>query len=167
MRIAQIRELDVSNGSGCGVSLWVQGCSLRCLGCHNDSIWDFDGGVEYNEKVKDTICKLVNHPYITRFSILGGEPTENDNIKYLLDIILAVKEIRPDITIWMWSGYTIEQLNERFKTSQRADTWEQLKLNLDYLIDGPYDGQLRDITLKYKGSTNQRVWNCKNWTVLE
>lgn len=148
MRYAQIRSMDISNGEGVGVSLFVQGCDRHCKNCFNSDTWDFNGGKEWTEKTKDKFMELIDRPYIKRVSFLGGEPLANKNyltIKYLLQ---EIKNRFPDKQIWLYSGHDFEHFSR-----------EQLRtiIYVDVLVDGEYIDEQKDYTLKFRGSKNQRV----------
>lgn len=153
MRYAQIREMDISNGEGIGVALFTQGCPFRCKNCFNKETWDFDGGKEYTIETRDKIVSLVNKPYIKRFSILGGEPLIKKNIDELVVLVSLIKEIRPDIKIWLYTGSVFEDIK---------DTYYNLLSMCDILIDGQYKDELKDYTLKFRGSSNQRIIDVQN-----
>ena len=148
MRFAQIRSMDISNGEGVGVSLFVQGCPFHCKNCFNSDTWDFNGGKEWTEKTKDKFMKLINRPYIKRVSILGGEPLANKNYLTVRYLLKEIKNKFPEKQIWLYSGYTLEHFSR-----------EQLRtiIYADVLVDGEYIDEQRDITLKWRGSKNQRV----------
>ena len=144
--------MDISNGTGFGVSIFTQGCPIHCKGCHNSSIWDFDGGSEYTAETEDLLLSLLSKPHITRLSILGGEPLLPNNYEHIAHLIKRVKNELPHIEIWLWTGYLIEDLAEIDDNNLRY-----ILSNLDYLIDGPFVQEKRDLTLKFRGSDNQRV----------
>lgn len=148
MRYTQIRTLDISNGEGVGVSLFTQGCPFHCKGCFNPETWNFDGGNEYTIETRDKIVDLCNRPQIKRFTILGGEPFLLKNKDELITLCSLIKEVKPDIKIWIYSGNTIENL--------KSDWFELLEI-IDVLVDGQYIEEERDITLKWRGSRNQRI----------
>ncbi len=180
MRIAQIRKMDISNGEGIGVSLFTQSCPFHCPGCHNMSTWAANGGEEYTQETKEKILELVKQPYISRFSILGGEPLLPQNVSPLSDLVEEIKEIRPDIQIWLWTGTDFETLldyhynyyhyGEREEDDKEfvALGWTKANIghlsglldDVDYLIDGRFIQEKKDLTLKWRGSYNQRVLNC-------
>ena len=142
--------MDISNGAFVGVSLFVQGCHFHCKNCFNEETWDFKGGHEWTQESKNKFLELMNKPYIKRISILGGEPLADENVEDVVDLMKAVKEKYPDKDIWVYSGYTMETIKKR-------------KLNdvlkyADVIVDGRYIEELRDITLKFRGSSNQRIW---------
>ena len=101
MRYSQIRSLDISNGEGVGVALFIQGCNLRCKNCFNSETWDFNGGKEWTEEVKNKFMELINKPYITRVSILGGEPLAYKNVNDVLNIVNEIRISYPDKKIWL------------------------------------------------------------------
>ena len=151
MRIADLIKNDTVNGEGICVSLWVQGCPHHCKGCHNPEQWDFNGG-EYknNDILLEEIYDAISANGIQRnFSILGGEPLAPQNINDTYYILWKVKQRYPSIKTFVWTGYTLEQLKNIYK--------DTLLENVDVLIDGPFIKAERDITLKFRGSKNQRI----------
>ena len=153
MRYASIRRLDVSNGEGLGVTLFTQGCPFHCKNCFNPETHDFDGGKEYTIDTKNAIVSLINRAQIKRFSILGGEPLIERNKEDMIDLCSSIKEIRPDIKIWVYTGNIFENVK---------DDWYELLYNyVDVLVDGPYVDSKRDLRLKFRGSSNQRVIDVK------
>lgn len=153
MKYAGLMENDFSDGSGVCVSLWTQGCPHHCPGCHNPETWDFDGGEEVPDDIRGEIVKAISANGITRnFSILGGEPLCEQNLDFVLNIITAVRTAYPNIKIYIWSGYTFQELIER--NDKRII--EILK-RANYLIDGKYIESLRDTTLPLRGSSNQNI----------
>ena len=166
MRIANIRSMDISNGTGIGASLFVQGCHFHCKNCFNPETWDFNGGKEYTEETQERILKLIEPEYITRFSILGGEPLEPQNSFHLAELINLIKRKRPDIKIWVYTGYTIENLYSRCYCTIGEDSeaipsqcrYLRYILNsTDVLVDGQFQEDKKDLTYPFAGSTNQRV----------
>ena len=110
MRYAQIRSMDISNGEGVGVSLFVQGCPFHCKNCFNSETWDFNGGKEWTEETKNKFMELIDRPYIRRVSILGGEPLHENNLSEVLSLVKEIREKFPDKTIWLYTGYSIEDI---------------------------------------------------------
>jgi anaerobic ribonucleoside-triphosphate reductase activating protein len=150
MRYAQVIYDDSNNGLGLRISFWVQGCTHRCKGCHNQSLWEFDKGEEFNATVIDDVLKHFkkHEDYYEGLSILGGEPFDNLDVSSF--ITQYFKNHFPSKNIWIWSGYKYEELiNDK-------DKLELLKL-CDVLIDGEFVEELKDLNLKYRGSLNQRV----------
>ena len=179
IRYASIREMDISNGEGVGVALFVQGCHFHCYNCFNPDTWDFNGGKEWTPEIKDKFLELINRPYIKRVSILGGEPLADENLDDVFDLISEIKRRFSDTkTIWLYTGYTLKlsKLNyidptDNYKVKQDYNfyTTEQNKNimsnflrsevieKVDVVVDGRYIDSQRDISLKWRGSSNQRV----------
>jgi anaerobic ribonucleoside-triphosphate reductase activating protein len=150
LRWSKIRKKDIANGPGTRVSIWVQGCPFKCKGCFNQNTWDPNAGHVLGEKVTKQLIELGNNPDIVGYSILGGEPLLNCND--MLQLIQLIRNTYPDKTIWMWTGYKYENLNE-----------QQMKIiNLiDVLVDGQFIEELKDPSLKFRGSSNQRLIDIK------
>lgn len=168
IRYAQIRKMDVSNGEGIGVSLFVQGCHFHCKNCFNKDTWDFNGGKEWTEKIKKEFLTLINKPYITRVSILGGEPLANENVNDVLLLIQEIKHQYPDKKIWLWSGCVFETIINPVITDDLNPERDYILncrkevLNyLDILVDGRFEEYKKDLTLKFRGSSNQRIIDIK------
>ncbi len=146
---------DFANGTGVCVSFWTQGCPHQCVGCQNPETWDFDGGQPLPIDIKGQIIKAISANGITRnFSVLGGEPLCEQNLDIVDQIITAVRAAYPHIKIFVWTGYTIQELKE-----QKNSTIEHILSQIDTLIDGKYIESERDITLKFRGSKNQNILN--------
>lgn len=151
MRYAGIKENDIVDGEGVCVSFWVQGCEHFCAGCHNPDTWDINGGLELPNTYIDDIIKLLSKNGIQRnLSILGGEPCLPSNVSIVLPLLKKVHTEAKFSKIYLWSGYTFEEL------MGRDDTRELLQY-VDVLVDGKFELAHRDITLKFRGSPNQRV----------
>ncbi|MBP3931081.1 MAG: anaerobic ribonucleoside-triphosphate reductase activating protein [Peptostreptococcaceae bacterium] len=154
MRYAKIKPNDVANGQGIVVSLWTQGCPHRCEGCHNQETWDFKGGEEFTYKEVNYILESLEKDGIKRdLSILGGEPLCAANYDGVIGLIDIVKKEKPDTKIYLWTGYTFEELISKHNIKEFK--------NIDVLIDGKFEIDKKDLTLKMKGSSNQRVINMK------
>jgi len=152
MRYAGLIKNDMVNGKNICVSFFVQGCNIHCPGCHNPQTWDFDGGEELPKNILDQIDSAITANGIQRnFSILGGEPFAEQNITLTYTILSHVRQKFPDITIYAWTGYKIEDLWKR-----DAITKNTIKL-VNVLIDGPFIKEQRDVTLSLRGSRNQRI----------
>ena len=163
MRYSSIRKIDITNGPGVRVSIFTQGCDIRCKGCFNSEIWDYEGGKEWTLDTKKQVLELCNKPQVAGLSILGGEPLSEQNLNDLRDLCETFKARFPSKDIWLWTGHVYEEL-----------TINQLQvLNyIDVLVDGPWDIDLGDFSLKYRGSSNQRIIDIpksleKNRTVLK
>lgn len=164
MRIASIRSMDISNGIGIGVSLFTQGCHFHCKNCFQPETWNFNGGKEYTEETKETILKLLEPEYITRCSVLGGEPLEERNWLDLADLLVSIKREHPDIKIWLYTGFTYEGLEHlmypNIPGSDKNLLYTILK-NVDILVDGQFQEDKKDLTYPFAGSTNQRAIDMK------
>ena len=154
MKYAKIRKMDISNGEGIRVSLFVQGCSFHCKNCFNQETWDFNGGKEFTTAEIQKIIELADKDYIAGLSILGGEPLHNNNVDEVFHIVATFKEKFPNKDIWLWTGFKFE---DAIKDSKR----KLILCNIDVLIDGQFEEDKKDITLKWRGSSNQRVIDCK------
>lgn len=168
MHYAQIRSMDISNGEGVGVALFVQGCNFHCPSCFNQDTWDFNGGKEWTEETKETFLKLADKPYMKRVSFLGGECLANENLEGVYNVIKDVKKIFPDKKIWLWTGYTWESIFNPIVTDNldlERDKLIKLRQEIvkmtDILVDGRYIHEQKDMNLKFKGSKNQRVIDVK------
>lgn len=148
MRYAQMRTMDISNGEGIGVTLYTSGCRFHCKNCFNSELWDINAGKEWNTEAKEQFLALADHDYISRISILGGEPFIDENLLSLEALVKDIKARYPDKKIWIYSGYSFEELLDR--------SYETLKY-VDIIVDGRYIDELRDMNLKFRGSSNQRV----------
>lgn len=147
MRYNLIRKMDISNGPGVRVSIFMQGCAFHCKNCFNPETWDFTAGKEFNDDTIKEVLNLCDKQQIKGLSILGGEPMHPNNQEGTAKLAKAFKEKYPDKNIWMWSGFKFEQdLKDK----------EAMKY-IDVLVDGTYTDELRNPTLKWKGSANQRV----------
>lgn len=183
MRYAQIRSMDISNGEGVGVSLFVQGCDRHCFNCFNSETWDFNGGKEWTEETKNKFMELIDRSYIRRISVLGGEPLAKQNLDEVLSLIKEIRTSYPEKSIWLYTGYRVyinypeshRQHKVILSTRPNASTniiyddelffkkKEEDRKRIEIIslcgvvVDGEYiDGQ-KDLTLAYRGSKNQRV----------
>lgn len=146
MNYAEIKKVDIANGPGVRVSLFVSGCRNHCKGCFNPETWDFDYGRPFTRATEDEIIKALRPSWIQGLSILGGEPTEEENAAVLIPFLKRVRAELPDKDIWLYSGYTYDSLRDK----------EILTL-ADVLVDGPFLLELKDAGLAFRGSRNQRI----------
>ncbi|SCW58434.1 anaerobic ribonucleoside-triphosphate reductase activating protein [Ruminococcaceae bacterium YRB3002] len=160
MYYGAVKDHDIANGAGVRVSLFVSGCRNHCKGCFQPETWSFTYGSEFTTETEDHILELLNPPYIQGLTILGGDPFEPENQKALLPFIARTKQTFPDKDIWMYSGYTYEELTGRNPHCSIPETAEILDL-IDVLIDGRFEEDLRDLTLQFRGSSNQRIIDVK------
>ena len=177
---ASIRNLDISNGEGVGVALFVQGCPFNphCYNCFNPDTWDFNGGKEWTQEVEDKLIELANRPYIKRLSILGGEPLADENLDGVLHLVDRFRLLLPNKSIWLYSGYELSLKKEyipvddfwndedeeyyRFITDPKDNNISDFKRSViiskcDVVIDGRYIDSQRNPSKKFAGSDNQRV----------
>ena len=147
MKYNKIRKMDISNGPGVRVSIFMQGCAFHCENCFNKETWDFNGGTDFTEETIKKVLELCDKDYIVGLSILGGEPMHPNNIDGTTALAKAFKEKFPNKNLWVWSGYLFDKdLKDK----------EVLKY-IDVLVDGQFINNLHNPTLKWKGSSNQRV----------
>ena len=149
MRYNKIRKMDISNGPGVRVSIFMQGCSFNCKNCFNKETHDFCGGKEFDDNTIERVLELCDNENIEGLSILGGEPMHPTNIEGTTKLAKAFKEKYPNKSVWGWSGYS-------FDTDLKD---KEVVKYLDVLVDGRYQDDLRNPTLKWRGSENQRVIN--------
>ena len=151
MRYNKIRKMDIANGPGVRVSIFMQGCAFNCEKCFNPDTHDFKGGKEFTDETINKVLDLCDHEYVEGLSILGGEPMHPNNIEGTTKLAKAFKEKYPNKNLWVWSGFKFDE-----------DLKDKEVLNyVDVLVDGRYEDDLHDFTLKWRGSSNQRVINVK------
>ena len=151
MRYNKIRKMDISNGPGVRVSVFMQGCTFNCKNCFNKETHDFNGGKEFTDEIIDKVLELCGKDYIVGLSILGGEPMHPKNIDGTLKLAKKFKEKYPNKTVWCWTGFLFDR-----------DLKDKEALNyIDVLVDGQYKDELHDFRLKWCGSSNQRVIDVK------
>ena len=148
MRYNKIRKMDISDGPGVRVSIFMQGCTFKCKNCFNPETHDFKGGTEFTDETIDKVLSLAKPDHIKGLSVLGGEPMHPVNIDGTMRLVKAFKEKYPNKSVWVWSGFLYDDIIERNK---------EIFNYIDVLVDGQYDDSLHDPTLKWKGSSNQRV----------
>ena len=151
MKYNKIRKMDIADGPGVRVSIFMQGCSFHCKNCFNPETWDFEGGKEFTDETIDRVLELCGNENITGLSILGGEPMHPTNIEGTTKLAKAFKQKYPNKTLWAWTGFLFEN---HVKDKEVAKY-------LDVLVDGQYVDEKRNPTLKWKGSENQRVIDVK------
>ncbi|MCI8990896.1 MAG: anaerobic ribonucleoside-triphosphate reductase activating protein [Lawsonibacter sp.] len=153
MNYADIKKVDVANGPGVRVSLFVSGCSHRCEGCFNPETWDFSYGVPFGEAEIQQILTFLAPDHIRGLSLLGGEPFEPDNQRAVLELVRRVRRELPGKTVWCYTGYLFEELaGNQVGTHSRT-----LLEGLDVLVDGPFVLAKKDLGLRFRGSHNQRI----------
>ena len=170
MYYADIKKADVANGLGVRVSVFVSGCTHHCKNCFNEEAWDFHYGNEFTQKEIDKVIELMDHSYVAGLSVLGGEQFEHINQQGLLPLVKIVKEKFPDKNIWCYSGYTFENDIIDRMCKEWKETPEFLSY-IDVLVDGKFEEDKKDLSLRFRGSSNQRIIDVKkslkeNKTVL-
>ncbi len=156
MNYAAIKSYDIANGPGVRVSLFVSGCTHHCKGCFNEIAWDFEYGQPFTQQTIEEILKMLAPAYIKGLTLLGGEPFEPQNQAALLELLREVREKYPEKSVWAFSGYLLE----RDILAGRLGDWEvtqELLSYLDVLVDGPFIQEKKDLSLRFRGSTNQRL----------
>ncbi|MCR5032547.1 MAG: anaerobic ribonucleoside-triphosphate reductase activating protein [Lachnospiraceae bacterium] len=157
MNYGRILEADIANGIGCRTALFVSGCTHHCKGCFNEMTWDFNYGEPFTKEVEDAIIRSVKPAYIKGLTVLGGEPMEVSNQAVLRPFLERLHAEVPRATIWIYSGYTWEELmDENNKRCHSEDTLPILSLT-EVLVDGEFMLDKKDITLNFRGSSNQRL----------
>lgn len=158
MRIFDITSCDVNNGTGFRVTLWVAGCTHHCKGCQNAETWDFKGGQPFGSEAHDYLLSELAKPYIQGITFSGGDPLcSPDEVTALAK---EIKEKLPEKDIWVYTGFTIEQIEADPKLSQ-------ILPYADVIVDGEYKEALRDVTLAFRGSRNQRILWLKNGKIVK
>ena len=156
MNYAEIKNCDIANGPGVRISLFVSGCTHHCPGCFNQVAWDFDYGQPFSQQTIDLILEMLKPGYIKGLTLLGGEPFEPENQGAIVELLRQIKEKYPEKSIWAFSGY----LFDRDILSGRLGNWEITKEYLSYLdvlVDGPFVEAKKNLSLRFRGSENQRI----------
>ena len=160
MNYAEIKNCDIANGPGVRAALFVSGCTHRCKGCFNEITWDFGYGKPFTEETEEYLFSLLSPSYIKGLSLLGGEPMERVNQKGLLPFLRKLKERMPEKNIWCYTGYTLETDLLGRMCREWPETLELLSL-IDVLVDGEFVEAEKDISLRFRGSRNQRIIDLK------
>ena len=153
MNYAEIKNCDIANGPGVRISLFVSGCTHHCPGCFNEVAWDFDYGEPFTQETIDTILDMLRPAYIRGLTLLGGEPFEPENQAGVVELLRQIKKEMPEKTIWAFSGYLFEK---DILSGRLGDTREYLSY-LDVLVDGPFVETKKNLSLRFRGSENQRL----------
>ncbi|MGN0832142.1 MAG: anaerobic ribonucleoside-triphosphate reductase activating protein [Kiritimatiellia bacterium] len=159
MNYASIRTCDIANGEGVRVSLFVSGCTHRCKGCFNPDQWDFACGEPFTREVEDGLLSALAPDFVAGLTILGGEPMEPDNQRALVPFLRRFRERFGDTkTLWVYTGCVLEELRAGAPPSRwRTEVTDEFLSMVDVLVDGPFVEELKDISLPFRGSSNQRI----------
>lgn len=160
MYYGTIKNCDIANGTGVRVTLFVSGCRNRCKNCFQPQTWDFNYGKQFTQETQEYILNLLNHDYISGLTVLGGEPFEPENQRELLPFLKRVKSEYPNKTIWCFSGFTFEEMHTLGNRS-RTEITDELLSYIDILVDGRFVEEQKDISLRFRGSRNQRIIDLK------
>lgn len=164
MNYHKIEKTSIANGPGVRITLWVAGCTCHCDECQNPQTWDFESGKLFDEEAKKELFEALNKPYIQGITFSGGHPLEDKNVKYVYLLIKEIKEKFQSKDIWLYTGYTWEKIfpNVAIDEININDVYRQETVTMcDVIVDGPYIKEQRDITLKFRGSKNQRLIDVK------
>lgn len=161
MNYGEIKKNDISNGIGIRTSLFVSGCRHHCKNCFNAQTWDFSYGNAFTEQTMIEIFEACAPDWINGLSLLGGEPFEPENQRVLLPFLVMFKEKFPDKDIWCYSGFTFEEITGKAKSRAKTDVSGEMLSLIDVLVDGRFEEEKKDISLKFRGSSNQRIIDVK------
>ena len=156
MNYSEIKFCDIANGAGVRTTLFVSGCRHHCFNCFNPGTWAFEAGEPFTREVEDKILESLEPSYIDGLTLLGGEPFEPENQETLIALLERVRSERPDKNVWAYSGFTWDQLVDG-PSRAHTDTVMRMLSLVDVLVDGPFVQDLKDITLRFRGSSNQRI----------
>lgn len=157
MNYSKIDPMSIVDGEGCRVTLFVSGCRNKCQGCFNPETWNFDYGQTFDEIAENEIIEACKKPYISGLSILGGEPFEVENQPAIANFIRKFKTVLPEKNIWIFTGYIYEKNLRMGQSRYLEGITDYILENTDILVDGPFILELRDLSLKFRGSRNQRL----------
>ena len=160
MHYGNIKNCDIANGIGVRVTLFVSGCTNRCPNCFQPETWDFSYGQPFTEETEAKLIRLLSPDYIHGLTLLGGEPFEPANQRALLPFVKRVREVLPDKSIWAYSGFTLDEMQTP-GSHPRCEVTDELLSQLDVLVDGRFIEELKDISLLFRGSSNQRLIDMK------
>lgn len=162
MYYSAIKDCDIANGTGVRVTLFVSGCTNCCEGCFNPDTWDFCHGQEFTEETKQQIWRMLDHEYINGLTILGGEPFEPSNQRALAPFLKEYKERFPDKNLWAFTGFYYDTELLVDGSHPRCEVTDEILGHIDVLVDGRFILSKKDITLVYRGSSNQRIIDMQN-----
>ncbi len=156
MHYSTIKDCDIANGIGVRITLFVSGCTNHCKNCFQPQTWDFDFGEPFTEETEEKLLEMLKPDYINGLTLLGGEPMEPQNQRALVPFLKRVREAYPNKNIWCFTGFTYEVLKTD-GSHPRCDVTDEMLSLIDVLVDGRYVDELKDLTLQFRGSSNQRL----------
>ena len=162
MNYHKIEKTSIANGTGIRVVLWVSGCSLHCKGCHNPETWSLNSGKPFDEDAKKELFEALNNPYIQGITFSGGHPLENENLNDIYKLITEIRNKFIDKDIWLYTGYQFEDIVNNPLRDINTTLRRRIVEMCNVVVDGKYIDEQRDITLKWRGSKNQRVIDVKD-----
>lgn len=161
MNYGEIKKYDIANGIGVRTSLFVSGCRHHCKACFNPETWSFEYGKTYTKETENDIVSSLAPYYISGLTVLGGEPFEPENQATIVGLLKRVKEEYPDKNIWVYSGYLFEELMGKIPSHARCEVTDEMLSYIDILVDGEFVEAKKDISLHFRGSSNQRIIDVK------
>ena len=161
MNYGEIKKNDIANGLGVRTTLFVSGCTHHCKGCFQPETWNFAFGKQYTKEVEDNILSSLSPYYISGLTLLGGEPFEPQNQEVLVGLLRRVRAEYPNKNVWAYSGYLFEELTGKIPSRARCEYTDEMLSLIDVLVDGEFVEEKKDITLRFRGSSNQRVLDAK------
>ena len=150
MKYHNITYPDMNNGSGLRVVLWLSGCNHRCKGCQNPQTWDVNSGIEFDKEAEDELFRELSKDYISGLTLTGGDPLHENNLEGVLNLVNRIRLLLPEKTIWLYTGYTWENIA---CSSKR----KEIVAKIDILVDGKFEEDKKDLSLQFRGSSNQRL----------
>lgn len=157
MHYGEIKNCDIANGEGVRVTLFVSGCTNHCENCFQPQTWDFEYGQPFTKETEDSIIKMLKPSYINGLTLLGGEPFEPENQRALVPFLQRVREVYPNKTVWAFSGFRLDDELLKEGSYPRCEATDTMLSLVDVLVDGRYVERLHDISLRFRGSSNQRL----------
>lgn len=155
MNYHDIKKCDMLNGDGIRVSLWVSGCNHNCNQCQNPQTWNINSGIPFDEEAEKELLEALEKNYISGITFTGGDPLHENNLECVLNLVNKIRLLMPNKTIWLYTGYTLTECLSH-------PTRQEIISKCDIIVDGRYVDELKDITLKWRGSSNQKIWEKRN-----
>lgn len=155
MNYHDIKKCDMLNGDGIRVSLWVSGCEHNCNQCQNPQTWDINSGILFDEVAESELLETLEKDYISGITLTGGDPLHENNLQTVLNLVNKIRLLLPEKTIWLYTGYELPAI-------LKHPIRKKIASQCDIIVDGKYVDALRDITLKWRGSSNQHIWKNEN-----